>query len=122
MTKVAITVYSISVQLESALRKKEFKADELAEVYNTFAELKKKQFKSVKILLIVLAVFLPLLIAGCIIGDAGPAITILTAVLYCAGVCVAGYIGWYVNVGKIAKRWNILMKENYPDLAGKFKL
>lgn len=115
MTKVAITVYSISVQLESALRKKEFKADELA-------ELKKKQFKSVKILLIVLAVFLPLLIAGCIIGDAGPAITILTAVLYCAGVCVAGYIGWYVNVGKIAKRWNILMKENYPDLAGKFKL
>ena len=43
MQIVEIPVYSISVQLESALRKKEYKEEQIAQAYGILSEKKKKQ-------------------------------------------------------------------------------
>ena len=56
MQIVEITVYSISVQLESALRKKEYKEEQIAQAYGILSEKKKKQKTPVIILASVIAV------------------------------------------------------------------
>lgn len=121
--KVEILYYEISTQLESKLRAKLLKEDELSECYEAIKEKKKHQMKSVKILCIVMAVFFVILTIGAIIGGAdniGIAIAVILASLI--GMGIAGYLGWYLNVGKVAKKWNQLVKENYPDLYVKYKL
>ena len=121
--KVEILYYEISTQLESKLRAKLLKEDELSECYEAIKEKKKHQMKSVKILCIVMAVFFVILTIGAIIGGAdniGIAIAVILASLI--GMGIAGYLGWYLFVGKVAKRWNRLVKENYPDLYVKYKL
>ena len=120
---VKILYYEISTELESKLRGKLLKEDELEAYYEAIKEKKKHQMKSVKILCIVLAVFFVILTIGAIIGgssDIGASLFIIIgSLVLMAG---AGYLGWYLNVGKVAKRWNKLVKEYYPDLYLKYKL
>ena len=123
MAIVAITVYSISAQLESKLQGKLLKENEIADIHNALSGLKKKQFKSVKILCIVMAVIFVVLTIGSIIaGFDNIGLTIATIVIPLILMGIAGYIAWYINVGKVAKRWNQLLKASYPDIAGKYKL
>lgn len=123
MAIVEITVYSISAQLESKLQGKLLKENEIADIHNALSGLKKKQFKSVKILCIVMAVILVVLTIGSIIaGFDNIGLTIATIVIPLILMGIAGYIAWYINVGKVAKRWNQLLKASYPDIAGKYKL
>lgn len=123
MAIVEITVYSISAQLESKLQGKLLKENEIADIYNALSGLKKKQFKSVKILCIVMAVIFVVLTIGSIIaGFDNIGLTIATIVIPLILMGIAGYIAWYINVGKVAKRWNQLLKASYPDIAGKYKL
>lgn len=120
---VKILYYEISTELESKLRGKLLKEDELEAYYEAIKEKKKHQMKSVKILCIVMAVFFVILTIGAIIGgssDIGASFFIIIgSLVLMAG---AGYLGWYLNVGKVAKRWNKLVKEYYPDLYLKYKL
>ena len=120
---VKILYYEISTELESKLRGKLLKEDELEAYYEAIKEKKKHQMKSVKILCIVMAVFFVILTIGAIIGgssDIGASLFIIIgSLILMAG---AGYLGWYLNVGKVAKRWNKLVKEYYPDLYVKYKL
>ena len=120
---VKILYYEISTELESKLRGKLLKEDELEAYYEAIKEKKKHQMKSVKILCIVMAVFFVILTLGAIIGgssDIGASLFIIIgSLILMAG---AGYLGWYLNVGKVAKRWNKLVKEYYPDLYVKYKL
>ena len=120
---VKILYYEISTELESKLRGKLLKEDELEAYYEAIREKKKHQMKSVKILCIVMAVFFIILTIGAIIGgssDIGASLFIIIgSLVLMAG---AGYLGWYLNVGKVAKRWNKLVKEYYPDLYLKYKL
>lgn len=123
MAIVEITVYSISAQLESKLQGKILKENEIADIHNALSGLKKKQFKSVKILCIVMAVIFVVLTIGSIIaGFDNIGLTIATIVIPLVLMGIAGYIAWYINVGKVAKRWNQLLKASYPDIAGKYKL
>ncbi len=123
MAIVEITVYSISAQLESKLQGKLLKENEIADIHNALSGLKKKQFKSVKILCIVMAVIFVVLTIGSIIaGFDNIGLTIATIVIPLVLMGIAGYIAWYINVGKVAKRWNQLLKASYPDIAGKYKL
>ena len=127
MAIVEITVYSISAQLESKLQGKLqgklLKENEIADIHNALSGLKKKQFKSVKILCIVMAVIFVVLTIGSIIsGFDNIGLTIATIVIPLILMGIAGYIAWYINVGKVAKRWNQLLKASYPDIAGKYKL
>lgn len=123
MAIVEITVYSISAQLESKLQGKLLKENEIADIHNALSGLKKKQFKSVKILCIVMAVIFVVLTIGSIIaGFDNIRLTIATIVIPLILMGIAGYIAWYINVGKVAKRWNQLLKASYPDIAGKYKL
>lgn len=123
MAIVAITVYSISAQLESKLQGKLLKENEIADIHNALSGLKKKQFKSVKILCIVMAVIFVVLTIGSIIaGFDNIGLMIATIVIPLILMGIAGYIAWYINVGKVAKRWNQLLKASYPDIAGKYKL
>ena len=123
MAIVEITVYSISAQLESKLQGKLLKEKEIADIHNALSGLKKKQFKSVKILCIVMAVIFVVLTIGSIIaGFDNIGLTIATIVIPLILMGIAGYIAWYINVGKVAKRWNQLLKASYPDIAGKYKL
>ena len=123
MAIVEITVYSISAQLESKLQGKLLKENEIADIHNALSGLKKKQFKSVKILCIVMAViFVVLTIGSVIAGFDNIGLTIATIVIPLILMGIAGYIAWYINVGKVAKRWNQLLKASYPDIAGKYKL
>ena len=123
MQTVEITVYSISAQLESKLQGKLLKENEIADIHNALSGLKKKQFKSVKILCIVMAVIFVVLTIGSIIaGFDNIGLTIATIVGPLILMGIAGYIAWYINVGKVAKRWNQLLKASYPDIAGKYKL
>lgn len=120
---VKILYYEISTELESKLRGKLLKEDELEAYYEAIKEKKKHQMKSVKILCIVMAVFFVILTIGAIIGDSSDIgaslFIIIVSLVLMAG---AGYLGWYLNVGKVAKRWNKLVKEYYPDLYLKYKL
>ena len=120
---VKILYYEISTELESKLRGKLLKEDELEAYYEAIKEKKKHQMKSVKILCIVMAVFFVILTIGAIIGGSGDIgaslFIIIGSLVLIAG---AGYLGWYLNVGKVAKRWNKLVKEYYPDLYLKYKL
>ena len=120
---VKILYYEISTELESKLRGKLLKEDELEAYYEAIKEKKKHQMKSVKILCIVMAVFFVILTIGALIGgssDIGASLFIIIgSLILMAG---AGYLGWYLNVGKVAKRWNKLVKEYYPDLYLKYKL
>ena len=120
---VKILYYEISTELESKLRGKLLKEDELEAYYEAIKEKKKHQMKSVKILCIVMAVFFVILTIGAIIGDSSDIgaslFIIIGSLVLMAG---AGYLGWYLNVGKVAKRWNKLVKEYYPDLYLKYKL
>lgn len=123
MAIVEITVYSISAQLESKLQGKLLKENEIADIHNALSGLKKKQFKSVKILCIVMAVIFVVLTIGSIIaGFDNIGLTIATIVIPLILMGIAGYIAWYINVGKVAKRWNQLLKASYSDIAGKYKL
>ena len=123
MAIVEITVYSISAQLESKLQGKLLKENEIADIHNALSGLKKKQFKSVKILCIVMAVIFVVLTIGSIIaGFDNIGLTIATIVIPLILMGIAGYIAWYINVGKVAKRFNQLLKASYPDIAGKYKL
>ncbi len=123
MAIVEITVYSISAQLESKLQGKLLKENEIADIHNALSGLKKKQFKSIKILCIVMAVIFVVLTIGSIIaGFDNIGLTIATIVIPLILMGIAGYIAWYINVGKVAKRWNQLLKASYPDIAGKYKL
>ena len=123
MAIVEITVYSISAQLESKLQGKLLKENEIADIHNALSGLKKKQFKSVKILCIVMAVIFVVLTIGSIIaGFDNIGLTIATIVIPLILMGIAGYIAWYINVGKVAKGWNQLLKASYPDIAGKYKL
>ena len=123
MAIVEITVYSISAQLESKLQGKLLKENEIADIHNALSGLKKKQFKSVKILCIIMAVIFVVLTIGSIIaGFDNIGLTIATIVIPLILMGIAGYIAWYINVGKVAKRWNQLLKASYPDIAGKYKL
>ena len=121
MQIVEIPVYSISVQLESALRKKEYKEEQIAQAYGILSEKKKKQKMPAIILASVIAAFgLISLIGGIIDDNVVIGIVSFVALIIVAGV--AGYIGYYNNVGKTAKQWNNLLKEFYPDICGKYKL
>ena len=121
MQIVEIPVYSISVQLESALRKKEYKEEHIAQVYGILSEKKKKQKMPAIILASVIAVFGLATLIGSIIAD-NIVIGIVCFVGFAVVAGVAGYIGYYNNVGKTAKQWNNLLKEFYPDICGKYKL
>ena len=123
MQTVEITVYSISAQLESKLQGKLIKEDELAEIHKALSEKKKGQMKSVKILCIVMAVIFVVLTIGAIVADFDSiGVTIATIVCPLILMGIAGYIAWFINVGKVAKRWNQLLKQSYPDIADKYKL
>ena len=123
MQIVEIPVYSISVQLESALRKKEYKEEQIAQAYGILSEKKKKQMTSVIVLAVVIAVFGLILGIGSIIADNDNLVLSLICFLgFVVAAGVAGYIGYYINVGKTAKQWNALLKEFYPDLCSKYKL
>lgn len=123
MQTVEITVYSISAQLESKLQGKLLKEDELAAVHQALSERKKGQMKNVKILCIVMAVIFVLLTIVAIVADIDSvAVRILTIVGPLILMGIAGYIAWFINVGKVAKRWNQLLKQSYPDIASKYKL
>jgi len=120
---VKILYYEISTELESKLRGKLLKEDELEACYEAIKEKKKHQMKSVKILCIVMAIFFAILTIGTIIGGSdniGLSFIIIVGSLIF--MSFAGYLGWYLNVGKVAKRWNKLVKEYYPDLYVKYKL
>ena len=121
--KVELVYYEISTQLESKFRGKLLKEDELAAYHEAIKEKKKHQMKSVKILCIVMAVFFVILTIGAFISDSGN-IGIKLATIFGPLIlmAIAGYIVWYLFVGKVAKRWNQLVKENYPDLFAKYKL
>ena len=119
MQIVEIPVYSISVQLESALRKKEYKEEQIAQVYGILSEKKKKQRIPIIILAAVIAVFGLIMGIGSIIDDNLGLIGMIGFIVV-AGI--AGYIGYYINVGKTAKQWNALLKEFYPDIFSKYKL
>ena len=56
------------------------------------------------------------------IGGDNIILGLVTMLLFLAAAAVAGFIGYHVNVGKTAKQWNALLKENYPDICGKYKL
>lgn len=118
---VEIPVYRISVQLESALRKKEYKEEQIAQAYGILSEKKKKQKTSVIVLAVVIAAFGLILGIGSIITD-----NLVFGLICFFGLVVAagvaGYIGYYNNVGKTAKQWNALLKEFYPDICSKYKL
>ena len=120
--KVEILYYEISTQLESKFRGKLLKEDELAAYYEAIKAKKKHQMRSVMILCIVMAVFFAILTIGAIISSGSIGIKLVTIFGPLIGMVIAGYIGWYLNVGKVAKRWNQLVKEYYPDLYGKYKL
>lgn len=123
MQTVEITVYSISAQLESKLQGKLIKEDELAEIHKALSEKKKGQMKSVKILCIVMAVIFVVLTIGAIVADFDSiGVKIATIVVPLILMGIAGYIAWYINIGKVAKRWNQLVKQSYPDIADKYKL
>ena len=118
---VEIPVYSVSVQLESALRKKEYKEEQIAQAYGILSEKKKKQKTPVIILAAVIAVFGLIMLIGSIIADK-LVLGIVSFVIFAVGAGVAGYLGYYTRVGKTAKQWNKLLKENYPDICDKYKL
>ena len=121
MQFVEIPVYSISVQLESALRKKEYKEDQIAQAYNILNEKKKKQKMPIIILAAVIAFFGLITLIGSIIAD-NIVIGIICFVCFAVAAGVADYIGYNINVGKTAKQWNNLLKEFYPDISDKYKL
>ncbi len=118
---VEIPVYSVSVQLESVLRKKEYKEEQIAQVYGILSEKKKKQKMPVIILAAVIAVFGLITLIGSIIAD-NIVMGIVCFVLFAVAAGVAGFLGYYTMVGKTAKQWNKLLKENYPDICDKYKL
>lgn len=121
--KVEILYYEISTQLESQFRGRLLKEDDIAACYEAIKAKKKNQMKSVKILCIVMAVFFVILtIAAIIAGPGNTGIKLFTIFAPLILMVIAGYIGWYLNVGKVARRWNRLMKEYYPDLLIKYKL
>ena len=37
-------------------------------------------------------------------------------------MALAGVLGWYLYLGKVAIKWNKLVKESYQDIYGKYKL
>ena len=121
MQIVEIPVYSISVQLESALRKKEYKEEQIAQVYGILSEKKKKQRIPIIILAAVIAVFGLIMGIGSIIDD-NLVIGLIGMIGFIVVAGIAGYIGYYINVGKTAKQWNALLKEFYPDIFSKYKL
>ena len=120
---VKILYYEISTQLESKFRGKLLNEEELAAYYEALQEKKKHNMKSVKILLIAMAVFFVLLTIAAIIGGSGNiGIILFTIIAPLILMGIAGYTGWYLNVGKVARRWNQLVKQYYPDLYVKYKL
>ena len=122
MQIIEIPVYSVSVQLESALRKKEYKEEQISQAFNILSEKKKKQKTPVLILAIVIAAFGLILGVGTMIAGDNVVMGVITLVGFIAAAGIAGYIGYYVNVGKTAKQWNALLKQFYPDICEKYKL
>ena len=122
MQIVEIPVYSISVQLESALCKKEYNEEQISQAFNILNEKKKKQKTPVLILAIVIGVFGLILGIGTLISGDNIVLGIIEILSLFILAGIAGYIGYYINVGKTAKQWNALLKEFYPDICGKYKL
>lgn len=119
----SIITYSISFQLENDIRKKALSEEDIAHVYDIFKEKKKKQFTSVKIMLIVMAVFALILgISTFLYAEDNLLIGFATLALSLVFMGIAGYIGWYNNIGKISKQWNKLLKDYYPQISEKYKL
>ena len=120
---VKIIYYEISTELESKLRAKLLKEDELAACYEALKEKKKNHKKSVNILCIAMAVFFVLLTVCTIISGID---NIVASLFFIFGplilMAAAGCLGWYLYVGKVALKWNKLVKENYPDLYDNYKL
>ena len=120
---VKIIYYEISTQLESQLQNKKLNEEELAACYEALQEKKKQHKKSVMILCIAMAVFFVILTIGTIIAspdNIGIALAIIFIPLIL--MALAGVLGWYLYVGKVAIRWNQLVKESYPDIYSKYKL
>lgn len=122
MKTYEIITYSISTQLESALSQKQLKETELADIYTKLAERKKKQNSSVIALVVAAAIFAVLVIVGCIVGELDLGVTLACVGGFLVLIAVAGYLAWYNFEGKISKKWNKLLKENYPSVCDKFKL
>ena len=121
MQIVEIPVYSISVQLESALRKKEYKEEQIAQAYGILSGKKKKQKMPAIILASIIGVFGLIMGISAIIDD-NLVLGLISIIGLFAAAGIAGYIGYFINVGKTAKQWNTLLKEFYPDICKKYKL
>ena len=123
----SITTYSISFQLENDIRKKALSEEEIAHVYELFKEKKQKQFTSVKIMIIVMAVFALIIgIATLLKMESFDSderlLSFIGIALAFVIMGIAGYLGWYCNIGKISKQWNKLLKDYYPQISEKYKL
>lgn len=122
MKTYEIITYSISTQLESDLSQKQLKETELADIYTKLAERKKKQHSSVIALVVAAAIFAVLVIVGCIVGELDLGVTLACVGGFLVLIAVGGYLAWYNFEGKISKKWNKLLKENYHSVCDKFKL
>ena len=114
--------YEISDSLEIALHNKELKEEEISEIYSNLEFRKKKNNSSSTILLIVAAVCMCFLIVPLIVNGSNIVVTIATAVFAIVGYAIAFFAARYCFVGKVAKQWNKLLKEHYPDICDKYRL
>ena len=116
-----ITKYELNVRLEAALKKKELSEEQLADVFGQLNERKKKQHTSLIVLLVVAAVVMAFLGISFAVTGAGAGYILGFLLVFAALVGVGGYFGWYFFEGKVAKQWNALLKEHYPDVCDKYK-
>ncbi|MBR5975010.1 MAG: hypothetical protein IK020_07490 [Clostridiales bacterium] len=117
-----ITKYELNVRLEAALKKKELSEEQLADVFGQLNERKKKQHTSLIVLLVVTAVFLAFLGISFAVTGVSAGYILGFLLIFLAAVGAGGYFGWYFFEGKVAKQWNALLREYYPDVCGKYKL
>lgn len=114
--------YEISDRLEIALHNKELNEEDISEVYSNLEFRKKKQRSSSIILLVVIAVCLCFLIVPLIVNGSDIVVTVATAVFAIVAYAIAFFAARYCFVGKVAKQWNTLLKEHYPDICAKYRL
>ena len=118
----SITTYSIGFQLENDIRKKALSEEDIAHVYEIFTEKKKKQFLSVKIMFIVMAVFALIFGISMFLNTDEILLGLVSLALALVIMGIAGYIAWYCNIGKISKQWNNLLKDYYLQISEKYVL
>lgn len=120
---VSITSYNISTQLESAIRNKKLTEEELADAHKGLSYRKQEQWGKIKIGIITMSVMLGLLgIPMLINADDNIGLALVFFLTCCAIFAFAIYLAWYVNVGKIVKQWNKLIRDYYPEICDKYKL